>query len=370
MTQLTIKQQKELSNILEKFGIYEIRDVHAHGDGHIHSTYLVTTAYSKYIMQKVNTVAFRDVDALMQNIELVTAHLKKKFTQVGKDPLRHTLTVHRALNGSPYYREYNHVYRVYLFIEGESRNQANPADMEAAGAAFGEFQNMLADFPSSCLDETIPHFHDTPRRMENLEKSIEADVMGRRAECEDLIEFARAHVKLAHSVTDEIEKGLVPLRVTHNDTKLNNLLFDPATNEAFCVLDLDTVMPGSLLYDFGDALRFGMATAPEDERDEAKIGISLDNYRGFTRGFVSQAAAALTEKEKELLPLSPILLTFECGIRFLTDYLDGDKYFHIACPDHNLARARNQLTLVRRMEEAYATMKQITEEVLNENSGR
>ena len=313
---------------------------------------------------------FRNADALMQNIELVTAHLKKKFIEMGKDPLRHTLTVYHTVDGKPYYREGDRVYRVYLFIAGgESRNSATPAAMEAAGAAFGEFQNMLADFPSTSLDETIPHFHDTPRRMENLEKSIEADVMGRRAECEDLIAFARARVDLAHSVTKEIESGLVPLRVTHNDTKLNNILFDPKTDEAFCVLDLDTVMPGSLLYDFGDALRFGMATSPEDERDEAKINISLDNYRGFTRGFVREAAAALTEKEKELLPLSPILLTFECGIRFLTDYLDGDKYFHIACPEHNLVRARNQLTLVRRMEEAYESLKQITEEILNENSG-
>ena len=368
MNQLTHEQQNELRAILAHFGIYEVRDVHRHGDGHIHSTYLVTTGYETYILQKINTVAFKNVDALMQNIELVTAHLKRKLSLAGKDPLRHTLTVHRALSGDPYYRSGDDFYRVYLYVNGESRNQATPADMEAAGAAFGEFQCMLDDFPASGLYDTIPHFHDTPRRMDNLEAAIEADAVKRRAECEDLIAFARAHKDLTHAVTDAIEAGEVPLRVTHNDTKLNNLLFDPATNEAFCVLDLDTVMSGSLLYDFGDALRFGMATAPEDERVEEKIGLSLDNYRSFVRGFVREAGRAMTAKEKELLPLSPILLTFECGIRFLTDYLDGDHYFHIACPDHNLVRARNQLTLVRRMEEAYDQMKAITEEVLNENS--
>lgn len=363
---LTKEKETQLIAVLAQFGITEVRELCRYGDGHIHETYLVKTPVYQYILQKINTVAFKDVVALMQNIELVTAHLKRKLSLAGKDTLRHTLTVHRALSGNPYYREGDDYYRLYLFVNGVSRNSATPHDMEEAGSAFGEFQSMLADFPPSSLYDTIPHFHDTPRRMENLEKSVAADVMNRKAECEDLIAFARERLALTHAVTDEIEAGTVPLRVTHNDTKLNNLLFDAETNKAFCVLDLDTVMPGSLLYDFGDALRFAMATCPEDERDEEKIGISLDNYRGFVRGFVREAGRTMTDKEKELLPLSPILLTFECGIRFLTDYLDGDRYFHIACPEHNLVRARNQLTLVRRMEAAYEEMKKITEETISQ----
>lgn len=363
---LSATKKELLSRVIGHFGLERNADISVYGNGHIHETYKIVSKEGNFILQRVNTNAFSDMEKLMENIMRVTRHLHAKLEAAGRDPREGTLTVIPTVYGFPWLRYEEETYRLYIMIDGETREVPCVRDMEAAGEGFGDFQNMLADFPAEVLHEAIPHFHDTPRRLENLRAAVKADKIGRMINCRDLVAQAESELELVHSVTNALADGSIPLRVTHNDTKLNNVLFDPATDRVKCVLDLDTVMPGSLLYDFGDALRFGMATAAEDEPDTSKIGASIDLYRAFARGFIRAAGASMTQKEKELLPLSPLLLTYECGIRFLTDYLDGDNYFHIAYKDHNLVRARNQLTLLTRMRELLPEMKAVTEEVLSE----
>ena len=363
---LTPEKKELLSRVIAHFGIEESAVIAPYGNGHIHETYCVESNVGRFILQKVNTVAFSDMEKLMENIMRVTRHLHTKLEADGRDPREGTLTVIPTVFGFPWLRYEGDTYRLYIMIVGETRETPCVADMEAAGEGFGDFQNMLADFPAAVLHEAIPHFHDTPRRLEALRAAVKADKIGRMMNCHDLVAIAESEVELAHSVMNALSDGSLPLRVTHNDTKLNNVLFDRASGKVKSVIDLDTVMPGSLLYDFGDALRFGMTTAAEDEPDVTKVGVSLDLYRAFARGFIRAAGKSMTAKEKELLPLSPLLLTYECGIRFLTDYLDGDNYFHIAYKDHNLVRARNQLTLLARMRDALPDMERITKEVLNE----
>ncbi len=362
-------------NVKDAYSISDSDSVSRYGDGHIHETYYVDGAgCGTMILQKINTHIFPHYAELMDNIELVTAHVAAKLSAAGKKSEEGTLTVINAKDGKPYFVASAEVdadptvYRAYAFINGESRNQPSAPALLQAGKAFGEFQDMLADFPVHQLFETIPHFHDTPSRLKALEDAVKKDACGRVAECGELLALVRRLAWLSTLVTDAMACTEVPLRVTHNDTKLNNLLFRPGQNEVMAVIDLDTVMPGSLLYDFGDALRCGMSNAAEDEADREKIGVIMEHYEAFARGFISASCNKLTAKERELLPFSPLLMTYEVGVRFLTDYLSGDTYFHIAYPTHNLVRAWNQITLVLRMEEALPKMKEITQECINEYS--
>lgn len=229
-----------------------------------------------------------------------------------------------------------------------------------AGVAFGNFQNVLADFDGSTLFETIEKFHNTASRFENLKIAIEKNASGRLHNVKDEIEFALAREADTHVLVDLIDEGKLPLRVTHNDTKLNNILFDNVSNQGICIIDLDTVMPGLSLYDFGDSIRFGANTAAEDEKDLSKVTLSLPLYEAYVKGYLSSAKDALTDLEKELLPFGAKMMTYECGIRFLTDYLNGDIYFHIAYPEHNLDRCRTQFKLVAEMEEKMEQMNEIT----------
>lgn len=318
-----------------------------YGNGHINDTYCVESP--RCILQRINTSIFKNPDELMENIENVTAFLGKKIIEAGGNPDRETLTVIKTLDGKNCYKyDENNVFRMYKFIEHTKsiENDKTYEDLYQAGLGFGRFQKMLADFPVEILHETIPNFHHTPKRVEALKQAIEEDRAGRKASVEAEIQFALEQAEFAGKVIEGIEAGTIPMRVTHNDTKINNILFDEVTGEAVCVIDLDTVMPGSMLYDFGDALRIGGSTAAEDETDLSKVSFDIKTFESFAKGYLEEMKNSLTEEELKLLPFSVKLMTYECGIRFLTDYLNGDTYFKIHREHHNLDRARNQFKLV------------------------
>ena len=355
------------------YNFTEIRDnfcidsaAEPYGNGHINDTY-VFDCKPKYILQKINTQIFKDPDELMENILGVTEHLKKKIAKAGGDTERETLTVIKTKDGKPYYRaEDGQCFRVYKFIsDATSYDLAeNPMQLYHAAKAFGKFQNLLADYPAETLHETILKFHDTRDRFAQLKEAIKNNKANRLDSVKAEVEFALAREKDTDIVLDAIKAGEVPLRVTHNDTKLNNVMLDNKTGEGICVIDLDTVMPGSLLYDFGDALRFAGSSGAEDEKDLSKIEFLLENYESFAKGFIEELSDVLTEKEKELLSFSVKLMTYECGIRFLTDYLNGDVYFKIHRPEHNLDRCRTQFKLVYDIEHKLDKMNEINKKYL------
>ncbi|MBQ7543074.1 MAG: aminoglycoside phosphotransferase family protein [Clostridia bacterium] len=340
------------------------------GCGHINDTLCVTfdtqDGEKRYILQRINTHVFTRPDLLMENVESVTQYLSKILRETGGDPARGTLTVFRTRNGELYHRTAeNDCWRVYNYIEGTCTLQSigNPDDFRKAGAAFGEFQQMLAAYPSRTLHETIPRFHDTASRFADFRAAVQADSAGRAADAQPEIGFVLARESDTHVLVDLLRAGKLPLRVTHNDTKLNNILFDAETKESLCVVDLDTVMPGLSLYDFGDSIRFGANTAAEDEPDTGKVSLSLPLYRAFCEGYLCAAGQSLTQTEIAYLPFSAKLMTLECGMRFLTDYLQGDTYFRTAYPEHNLVRCRTQLALVADMEAKMAQMQAITAQI-------
>lgn len=334
-----------------------------YGNGHINRTY-VTKGKPRLIIQQINTNVFPNPRGMMDNIIAVTEHIKPKLAAKGKDPERATLTVIPNKNGEKLTKIGDLYFRVYYFIEDSCcYDLVSPKILEAGGKAFGEFQQMLADFPAETLFEVIPHFHDTPDRYKTFCKVLEEDVKGRAAACRDEINYYASHEAFYHTVADRLADGRLPLAVTHNDTKINNVLFDFEGN-GLCVIDLDTVMPGSRLYDYGDALRTGAATAAEDEEDLSKVGFDEEKFAAFTRGYLSTVKDAMTEEEIALLPESFLLLTLECGMRFLTDYLAGDTYFRIHKPDHNLIRARNQMKQAMEIEKKLPRLHEIVKECL------
>ena len=334
-----------------------------YGCGHINRTYLVATAGGRcYILQKINHHTFRDVAGLMENIELVTEHLRRK----SPDP-RSVLTLIRTKDGKSYLEADDGYWRVFRFVEDSIclQQPESDADFYESAVGFGTFQQLLSDFPAEKLHETIPNFHNTPDRYRAFHETLTRDPMHRAAQVQPEIEFALARQAEMAVLQNALDAGELPLRVTHNDTKLNNVLFDAKTRRALCIIDLDTVMPGSALYDYGDSIRFGAATAAEDERELDKMEMSLERFRVFTRGYV-RACPGLTQKELELLPLGAKVMTMECGVRFLTDHIDGDNYFSIHREGQNLDRAHTQFKLVADMERKWDKMKEIVnEEVQN-----
>ena len=348
----------DLKNVVSQFELEN--NVGAYGNGHINDTYLIEP--KKYILQRINTSVFPDAENLMKNIVSVTEFLKEKIIAEGGDPERETLSVIKTKDGKDYYKdEEGRCFRVYKYITDslsfEVAENLDQIYMSAKG--FAKFQQRLSDFPAENLHEIIKDFHNTPVRFKNLEKAVKEDKMGRVKNVEAEIEFAFSQKSWISAVVDGIADGSIPVRVTHNDTKINNILFDAKTKEAVCVIDLDTVMPGSMLYDFGDALRMGASTAAEDEQDLSKVSFNLDAFRAFSKGYLEEMRDKLTKREIELLPLSAKLLTYECGTRFLTDYLEGDTYFKIHREGHNLDRARTQFKLVADMTEKFDEMKSI-----------
>lgn len=327
-----------------------------YGNGHINGTRLVTCRNgARYILQQINTGVFRNPVLLMRNIELVTAHLKAKMP----DP-RGVLTLVPTLNGEMFAVEDGEYWRVYEMVPGSvCFDQADEALFYESAVAFGRFQNELSDFPAEQLSETIPHFHDTPARFAAFEAAVSANASGRRNEAEPEIAFVREREAFTHTLCDLQTRGELPLRVTHNDTKINNVLFDAETRKALCVIDLDTVMPGLAVNDFGDAVRYGASTAAEDERDLERVRFDLTLFEAYTRGYLSTCLASLTQTEVAMLPVGAKMMTLECGMRFLADHIAGDVYFHISRPGQNLDRARTQFKLVAEMEAHWDEMQKI-----------
>ena len=331
-----------------------------YGCGHINETYLVVTESGRrYILQKISNRAFPDVAGLQENIAAVTEFL---HTQTS-DPYG-ALTLIPTDEGKAYLHwDENSDWRVYDFIEGAVclQKPETAEDFYQSAIAFGTFQQQLADFPAHTLHETIKNFHNTPDRYRIFKEVLAKDVMGRAKDVQPEIDFVLAHEEVGGRLMGLLKEGKLPLRVTHNDTKLNNVMLSESERKPMCVIDLDTTMPGLSAYDFGDSIRFGAATAAEDETDLSKMEMDLDLFRIFTRGFLT-ACPGLTAEERKALPLGAMTMTLECGVRFLTDYLDGDHYFGIHRPDHNLDRCRTQFKLVRDMESKWDKMMQIVEE--------
>lgn len=351
----------ELKNILDMF-CFDSKPVSCqlHGHGHINRTHLVVTESSKrYILQKINHHVFKNVPRLMDNVIAVTEHLRKK----AKDPNRVLHLVHTK-DGQMYLQHTDgSFWRVYEFIENSVCLQAAETanDFYQSAVAFGQFQQQLKDFPAETLFESIPNFHNTPDRFRIFKETLAKDPMGRAASVREEIEFALAREKEAGALVSLLEAGKLPLRVTHNDTKLNNVMLDAITREPLCVMDLDTVMPGLSAYDFGDSIRFGAAVAAEDEQDLNKVVMSLELFETYTKGYIS-ACPDMTPMEREVLPLGAKLITLELGVRFLTDYLDGDHYFTAHREGQNLDRCRTQFKLVADMETKWDEMNRIVAE--------
>ena len=344
-----------------------ITQVSPHGNGHINDTYRVKVQtengpIKSYILQRMSSAAFKRPDQLMENIVGVTEYLVQQIGAMGGDVDRETLQVIRPRSGENYYTDrQGEAWRVHQFITHTIcyESAETPELFEESALAFGRFQKMLCGYPAHTLWETIPHFHDTEDRLAKLKAAVEADVMGRVAECEAEIAFAFARQEDCSVALQAQRDGILPLRVTHNDTKLNNVLMDRDSGKAICVIDLDTTMPGLAINDFGDAIRFGANHSAEDEKDLSKVNFDIDLYEAFTRGFLAGADGTLTEAELDYLPWGAKLMTLECGMRFLTDYLSGDTYFRIHYPEQNLDRCRTQFKLVRDMEAQFADMAEV-----------
>lgn len=352
-----------LKAVLKEFDIPA--DAEAFGNGHINDTYMV--ANHKYILQRINTAVFTRPDILMDNIKNVTSFLQKKIACRGGNPRRETLTLLPTREGNYYFKaDEQNAFRVYQFIENTKTIEGSRSleELYEAGVGFGDFHKMLEDFPIETLHEVIKDFHHTPGRIAQLKDAVEKNIAGRAHCVKEEILFALQDTSWTSTVVNGIREGKIPLRVTHNDTKINNILFDKETGKAVCVIDLDTVMPGSVLYDFGDALRMGASTAPEDEADLDKVSFDVNAFEAFAKGYLSKMQKSLTKTEIELLPLSAKLMTYECGIRFLADYLNGDVYYKIKYEHHNLDRARNQFKLVRDIAEKEDELKKIVERIL------
>ena len=330
------------------------------GEGHINDTFCVTVTKddgrtARFILQRINTNTFKNPDELMENIFGVTRYLRGIIEANGGDPERETLNFLLTKKNKTYFTDTDGgAWRLCLFVEDTVCLQKveNDGLFRTVGETFGHFQTLLNDYPAETLHETIAHFHDTPSRFANFEKALAADSLGRAAGLGPEIAFVRAREADCRYLTDLLAAGELPLRVTHNDTKLNNVLLDKDSGAGLCVIDLDTVMPGLVAYDFGDTIRFGANDCDEDEPDQSKVHFSLHLFDVFAGGFLS-TANALTDTEKNTLPWGAKLMTLECGIRFLTDYLEGDTYFKIHRPDQNLDRARTQFKLVKDMEDQW-----------------
>lgn len=338
-----------------------------YGCGHINDTFCVHTQPADdcckcYILQRMSAAAFKRPDQLMENIVAITRHLGRKLELSGGDRSREAMEVIPTASGASYYTDrQGGAWRVFPFVTGTYCYQQadTPELFEASARAFGKFQQMLSDFPAHTLHETIERFHDTEDRLRKLLNAIAADTEDRVKTCRAEIDFVMQRQKDCSVALQALREGKLPLRVTHNDTKLNNVLVDKATGEGICVIDLDTTMPGLSINDFGDSIRFGANHSAEDETDLSKVNFDIGLFEAYTRGFLQGAGGSLTKAELEYLPWGARLMTLECGIRFLTDYLEGDHYFRIHKPDHNLIRCRTQFKLVSDMEQQFAQMEAV-----------
>ena len=369
----TPRLKHDIEAVAAKFDLRaDFKEARTYGNGHINDTYLTRCDQSglqtRFIIQRINDHVFKEPVKLMENVSRVTTHaLEMLLSEHHPEAHRRTLTCIPTHDGKHYTIDTDGNYwRAYPFIErarGYDELTCNKQAYQAA-RAFGRFQNLAASLGGERLHETIPDFHHTPKRLEALEKAIADDPLGRVAEVQAEIDFARARADDCPRITDKIASGEIPERVTHNDTKLNNVLLDEVTSAAICVIDLDTTMPGSALYDFGDMVRSCCPTTAEDETDLDKIDIQLDRFEALVKGYLS-AAHFLKPSEIEELAFSGKLITLECGMRFLTDYLQGDHYFKIHHPEHNLERTRSQFTFVKVIEDKLSEMEGIVENCID-----
>ena len=338
-----------------------------YGSGHINDTYLLVfknakLELEKVVLQRINKTVFKKPVEVMENIIGITGYLREQIIKQGGNPERETLNVIPARDGRFYYIDSNEEYwRFYKYIENTTSYEQveRPEDFYESGVAFGRFQYLLANYPANTLYETIPGFHDTKARFQKFKEAVANDVCGRAKTAQTEIDFVLARQDVSEVFWDLQEKGEIPLRVTHNDTKLNNIMMDNETGKGICVVDLDTVMPGLAMNDFGDSIRFGASTGAEDEQDLTKISCDLELFELYAKGFIEGCNNSLTNKEIELLPMGAKVMTFECGMRFLTDYLEGDHYFKIHREGHNLDRCRTQFKLVADMEKKWNEMNEV-----------
>ncbi len=352
--------EETLQQALSAFGLNPAVQAARYGCGHINDTFLVEPETGcRYILQRISSAAFPQPEKVMENMVGVTTYLRRQLLENGEDADRGTLTLQPARDGKLWFTDSEgRMWRMTIFIEDTECLQKveTPEQFEQSARAFGRFQRQLGGYPADTLHETIARFHDTENRLNNFKKALEADKLGRAAQVAEEIKFVQDHAQDCSVCMQALRQGILPLRVTHNDTKLNNVLFDSATGKVACVIDLDTIMPGLSINDFGDSIRFGANHSSEDEKDLSKVNFDLELYRVYARGFLEEAAGVLTDAEIGYMPWGAKLMTLECGIRFLTDYLEGDVYFHTTRPGQNLDRCRTQFKLVRDMENNWQDM--------------
>ena len=360
--------EQYLTDVLNAFDLgTEVETVERFGYGHINDTFLIRiresdNTNSSFILQRISGAAFKNPGELMSNVIGVSEYLGRMVEERGGDRRREAMQFLRTRSGDAYHTDSEGcAWRAYRFIDGVHCYETadTPELFAASGRAFGRFQRMLGGYDASTLFETIPHFHDTEDRLLKFKAAVEADIMGRAKDCQDEIRFVMAHEADCSVAMDALRRGILPLRVTHNDTKLNNVLIDNVTGEGICVIDLDTVMPGLAINDFGDSIRFGANHCAEDEQDLSKMFIDLDLYEAYARAFIEGADGSLTDAELEYMPWGAKLMTLECGMRFLTDHLSGDTYFHVQRENQNLDRCRTQFKLVSDMEQHWDEMNSI-----------
>ncbi len=363
----TIKQ------ILDHFEIKgEPAKIEPYGTGHINDTYRVinsNTKYPDYLLQRINNKIFKDIPGLMDNIKRVTEHLRNKLDDIpGSEPEREALSLIPTKSGSWFYHETNNGYwRLYHFIKNHRSYDIvlNSVQAYEGGRMFGKFMALLSDIPGGALKETIPGFHDINKRLDTFHQTLESDPKKRAANAKSEIDFVRSHGTEMGRILRLGQDCKIPERITHNDTKFNNVLLDQ-NDKGLCVIDLDTVMTGYVHYDFGDSIRTTANTAAEDEKDLSKVWMNIEMFEGYAKGFLKETKDALTQTEIDNLAFSAKLMPFIIGLRFLTDYIDGDNYFKTAYPDHNLIRARTQFKLVKSAEEQFSRMEDIVREICSE----
>lgn len=354
----------------------KVCDIKPCGNGHINHTFIVASDESgirrRYILQVLNTDIFRDPDGVMENIVRVTEHIRAGLRAQGGDTERGCLRVVRSSDahatGASAYRYIDRdgrFWRAYDFVEHTvcRLTMDSPDTFRTVGWAFGHFQHQLSDFDASCLHDSIPDFHNTKKRYATFLETVARDPAGRAAQAQEEIDFLKARGERCSLIVDDLATGRLPLRVTHNDTKLSNILLDESTGACVCVIDLDTVMPGSSLYDFGDSIRTGACTAAEDEPNADLVDFRVDMFRAYAEGFIAGTAGALTDREVRMLPDGAYIITLEQALRFLTDYLEGDTYYHTAYSEHNLVRTRTQIRMLMGMERDDALLRQIVDDL-------
>lgn len=369
---MTIVTNRELEEVLSEYShIGHLKSTEPYGNGHINNTFLLTYETDGFmdkrvILQEMNKEVFLNPKELMENVIGVTSYLREKIVENGGDAERETLYVIPTASGEKYYVDSRSEYwRAYAFIEGATcyEQVESKEDFYQSALAFGHFQHLLEKYPADTLHETIPQFHDTRKRFNDFKSTVAEDKMGRVSNVTKEIEFVTNRELYADVLGNMLKKKELPLRVTHNDTKLNNIMIDNKTRKGICVIDLDTVMPGLTAYDFGDSIRFGANTALEDETDLSKVSCDLELFEIYIKGFLEGCEGSLTEKEIRMLPMGAMVMTYECGMRFLTDYLEGDHYFRINYENHNLDRARTQFRLIEDMEAKWNRLMEIVENV-------